>query len=193
MHAAGRLYHLLCVLATYCCSRYRGRYLGTEVLPLLIYSSSAPSTRPLSILRLEVRCQSTVYQKPDGPIRYIYAEMLLLKVVLLFLLLLVRDSYEQQHREVLIVGDSLVQVPSAMFNITNMLKLELLKVRHDFDITVRMNALPSLKVAALYEFVENKLATRVKTGEPTPDVILIYSDTDMSDGGWDGKHILRLI
>ena len=109
------------------------------------------------------------------------------------MLLLVRDSYEQQHREVLIVGDSLVQVPSAMFNITNMLKLELLKVRHDFDITVRMNALPSLKVAALYEFVENKLATRVKTGEPTPDVILIYSDTDMSDGGWDGKHILRLI
>ena len=119
--------------------------------------------------------------------------MLLIKVVLLFLLLLVRDSYEQQHREVLIVGDSLVQVPSAMFNITNMLKLELLKVRHDFDITVRMNALPSLKVAALYEFVENKLATRVKTGEPTPDAIIIYSDTDMSDGGWDGKHILRLI
>ena len=111
---------------------------------------------------------------------------LFLYVVLL--LLLVHGSYEQQqHREVLIVGDSLVQVPSAMFNITKMLREELTKVRHDFDITVRMNALPSLKVAALYEFVENKLATRIKTGEPTPDAVIIYSDTDMSDGGWDGE------
>ena len=118
---------------------------------------------------------------------------MVVKLFLLFLLLLVRGSYEQQHREILIVGDSLVQVPSAMFNITNMLKIELSKVRHDFDITVRMNALPSLKVEALYEFVENKLATRVKTGEPTPDAVIIYSDTDMSDGGWDGKHDINLL
>ena len=86
---------------------------------------------------------------------------LFLYVVLL--LLLVHGSYEQQqHREVLIVGDSLVQVPSAMFNITKMLREELTKVRHDFDITVRMNALPSLKVAALYEFVENKLQAKIE-------------------------------
>lgn len=114
---------------------------------------------------------------------------MVVRLLLLFLLLLlIHGSYEQQHREILIVGDSLVQVPSAMFNITNMLKIELSKVRHDFDITVRMNALPSLKIEALYEFVENKLATRVKTGEPTPDAVIIYSDTDMSDGGWDGNQ-----
>jgi hypothetical protein len=107
-----------------------------------------------------------------------------------------RSSKEvaSKKREILLIGDSLVQVADSMFKMATLLKEDITLMlpkskRHLFDIDVQIIGGSSLKIAELYDLVNEKLTSRREDNDNMPYAVIIYSDSDMSDGGWNGVPI----
>jgi hypothetical protein len=87
--------------------------------------------------------------------------------------------------EIVLAGDSLIQIPSKMFKITTLLENELTeslkrKKGVSYDIQVQRLCGPSLSIVDLYDILDKALTSREqKKGSIPPDAIVIYGDSDM--------------
>ena len=102
------------------------------------------------------------------------------------------DESNTKKRLIYIIGDSLVQVPNAMFKMTNLLKNQLIEglsannKDEEFEIDIQLIGGASNTIATLLKVMEEKISIMKKDDDVMPDVVIIYSDTDMSDLGYSG-------
>ncbi len=94
------------------------------------------------------------------------------------------DRESPQSREIVLAGDSLVQVPNAMFKMTHILKNQLSEILREkkgkeFPIQMQRICGTSFNIATLYSAIHKALSSREAKGEILPDAVVIYCDSDM--------------
>ena len=89
-----------------------------------------------------------------------------------------RDTNE---REILLMGDSLLGLPSVQFQLGERLKKYLTDKHRNFKISVNMQTSPGARAASMRDKLLKKLNDRRDAKHPPPEAIIIYWDSDLVD------------
>lgn len=82
-------------------------------------------------------------------------------------------------REIILIGDSLLEMPSLYFKIEEQLSAELEAKEPGFHVTCNMFIMPGARVVSMREQLMHKLKNRGDFKRPLPDGLVIYWDRYM--------------
>ena len=82
-----------------------------------------------------------------------------------------KPSQKPYHREILLVGDSLLTVPELFFNISHMIRDEITRLHPEFEVLVSSIMKGGLTLEEISRSVHKKFDDRAKIGKPYPDVV----------------------
>ena len=92
-----------------------------------------------------------------------------------------RES-EDKDREILLMGDSLLGLPSKQFALEKMLKEELEKREPGYNVLVNLYVKPGARTVSMRERIMKSIAPRGKEWKkPPPEALIIYWDSDLVD------------
>ena len=92
-----------------------------------------------------------------------------------------RES-EDKDREILLLGDSLLGLPSKQFALEKMLKEELEKREPGYNVLVNLYVKPGARTVSMRERIMKSIAPRGKEWKkPPPEALIIYWDSDLVD------------
>lgn len=94
-----------------------------------------------------------------------------------------RQTFKQKpsEREILLLGDSLLGLPSSQFGLEKQLALEIQRRQSGFKVMVNLSCRPGARVVSMKEEIIKKLGQRRNSKNPPPDAVLIYWDSDLVD------------
>jgi len=85
------------------------------------------------------------------------------------------------EKEILLLGDSLLGLPSLQFQVEDMLQKELTKREPNFIVKVPILCSPGANVVSMLRTIQAKFANRIKYKKPMPNAVIIYWDSDIVD------------
>ena len=88
---------------------------------------------------------------------------------------------DDKEREILLLGDSLLGLPSKQFELEKMLAAEMEKREPGYHVLCNIYVKPGARVVSMRERIERSIAPRQEVKKTPPDGVIIYWDSDLVD------------
>ena len=94
-----------------------------------------------------------------------------------------RETFKQKpnEREILLLGDSLLGLPSSQFGLEKQLVVEVQNREPGFKVMINLSCRPGARVVSMRQEVIRKLDQRKHSKNPPPDGVIVYWDSDLVD------------